>query len=692
MSLALRRAPLYYGWVIVAAGILGNATSAGFIFWATAVYIPAVSDGLAVGRFPVVAAFVAGQAVSAAVGPVAGAYMDRHGARRALLIGAVVAPAGLVAASFATELWHLYAAWAVVGVGRPFLLPTTYNWLATRWFERRRQSALGLVTVGLGIGGVLLPLIAAIEAAVGWQGTMRLTGVVLALVQGLTAALVVRDAPRELGLPMEGGGAAGAASPGVALTGFTLADAMRGPTFWLIASGMALFFMGQGAVNVLGVDFFDSRGVAGGATILGVAAAIRAGGRLPVGLLLSRIHRVYALAVVVALSQALALAVVIPGTSRPEVIAFIALWGGGGIFVPMIDALLLTRAFGVRHYGAISGAALGIAFGGQLIAPTAGSALFDATQSYTPAFTLYSTVSAAAALLFAGAALTARGTPHRRRAAALGMGASGTADAQAGRRPPRPAEGTRLGLGPFVRGPRRRFAPALAVGDPGRVRLPGRVLVGPEALLEGVEGRAQGRRRRDPGRHARGGGGGAAQLLLVLARVAGGLAQRLLGERARRVGGVARPPGDPLRVRPRRLRGPARLIARPPRGLLDMRPRRLRGPARLVARPPRGLLDVRPRRFRGPARLVARPPRGLLDVRPRRLRGGVRRLLRGPGELPEHVSERAAPGGGVRLVPGRALLRAARLRALRARAHLAAPSPPPVSPPSRAAAPRSARR
>ncbi|MCY4639065.1 MAG: MFS transporter [Chloroflexi bacterium] len=442
MSLAGRRAPLYYGWVIVAAGILGNATSAGFIFWATAVYIPAVSDGLAVGRFPVVAAFVAGQAVSAAVGPLAGAYMDRHGARRALMIGAVIAPVGLVAASFATELWHLYVAWAVVGVGRPFLLPTTYNWLATRWFERRRQSALGLVTVGLGIGGVLLPLIAALEAALGWQGTMLLTGVVLALVQGLTAVLVVRDTPRELGIPMEGGGPAGETSRGAApLTGFTLADAMRGPTFWLIAVGMALFFMGQGAVNVLGVDFFDSRGVAGGATILGVAASIRAGGRLPVGLLLSRIHRVYALAVVVALSQALALAVVIPGTSRAEVIAFILLWGGGGIFVPMIDALLLTRAFGVRHYGSISGAALGIAFGGQLIAPTVGSALFDATQSYTPAFTLYSAVSAAAALLFAGAALAVRGARHRRRVSALGMEGSGTPEGPAGRPPARPAQG-----------------------------------------------------------------------------------------------------------------------------------------------------------------------------------------------------------------------------------------------------------
>jgi MFS family permease len=434
VTLPFRRTPIYYGWVVVVAGVFGNATSAGFIFWATAVYIPAVSDDLGVGRFPVVTGFVVGQAVSAAVGLFAGAYMDRYGARRAIVIGTLIAPIGLVLTSFSTELWHLYVGWAVVGVARPFLLPTTYNWLATRWFDRRRQSAIGLVAVGLGVGGVLLPGIAALEEAFGWQGTMRMTAAILFAVQGLIALLVVRDGPAELGLEVEGGrravGAGAPPSP-APLAGFTLAEAMRGRVFWLIAAGLALFFMGQGAVNVLGVDFFESRGVAGGATILGISAAIRASGRLPVGLMLSRVERVFLLAVLVSATQALALAVVIPSTEAPAVVAFVLLWGGGGIFVPMIDALLLTRAFGVRHYGSLSGAALGIAFGGQLVAPTVGSALFDATGSYSSAFTLYALVSAGAALLFVAAALAVRGARHQGRMAQLGVGARAVESARA---------------------------------------------------------------------------------------------------------------------------------------------------------------------------------------------------------------------------------------------------------------------
>ena len=427
MNLLAHRMPGYYGWVVVAAGVFGNATSAGFIFWATAVYIPVVSDDLGVGRFPVVTGFVVGQAVSAAVGPFAGAYMDRQGARRAIAIGTVIAPLGLVLTSFSTELWHVYVGWAVVGLARPFLLPTTYNWLATRWFDRRRQSAIGVVTVGLGIGGVLLPGVAALEDAFGWPVTMRVTAVILFVVQGLTVLLVVRDSPDELGLEVENvprDVGTGRLHPSELLTGFTLAEAMRGRVFWLIAVGLSLFFMGQGAVNVLGVDFFESRGVAGGATILGASAAIRASGRLPVGLMLSRVDRVFLLAVVVAVTQALALVVVIPSTETPAVVAFILLWGAGGIFVPMVDALLLTRAFGVRHYGSLSGAALGIAFGGQLIAPTVGSALFDTTGSYSSAFALYGAVSVVAALLFTFAALAVRGAQHRKRMVELGVASS----------------------------------------------------------------------------------------------------------------------------------------------------------------------------------------------------------------------------------------------------------------------------
>ena len=52
------------------------------------------------------------------------------------------------------------------------------------------------------------------------------------------------------------------------------------------------------------------------------------------------------------------------------------LWGLGRAFVPMMESVLISRAFGVRHFGTISGVITMIAFPGTALGPIlAGRAL-----------------------------------------------------------------------------------------------------------------------------------------------------------------------------------------------------------------------------------------------------------------------------------------------------------------------------
>jgi len=81
-------------------------------------------------------------------------------------------------------------------------------------------------------------------------------------------------------------------------------------------------------------------------------------------------------------------------------VAFVVFWGGGGIFVPMLESLILTKTFGVKHYGAISGMVLAFAFGGQIVAPILGGFIFDTTDSYDVAFVAYCLMSLIAGFLF----------------------------------------------------------------------------------------------------------------------------------------------------------------------------------------------------------------------------------------------------------------------------------------------------
>jgi MFS family permease len=415
------RVPFHYAWVVLVAGVFANAVGVGATFWMMAVYIPAVADDFEVPRFGVVFAFMFGQSLAAFAGPFVGRYIDLHGARRALLAGSVLLPVTLVATAASTEVWQLIIGWGAASMVRALIFPIPYNWLVTRWFEKRRQAALGVVTVGFGLGGaVVLPLLAAVESRSGWGAAMVVSGVLVFVVHGLAALLIVRDHPSDMGLRPEG--ASGEAdTPAEDEGGFTGPQAMRTMTFWLLATGMMFFFTGQGAVTALAIDFFDSRGVAAGAAIVAASALLRAVARLPLGLALSRIDRVFALAMAVSVSQALAVAALLASTSATGIVAYTLLWGLGGAFAPMLEPLLVTRAFGVRHFGAVSGAVAVVAFGGQMVGPVGGAALFDALDSYTLPYALYAAGFMVAVVLFAAASLRVSGREHREQAERVGM-------------------------------------------------------------------------------------------------------------------------------------------------------------------------------------------------------------------------------------------------------------------------------
>lgn len=424
MSAFAQRLPVHYGWVIVTAGILTNSVTIGATFWVVALYITSIPDDFDVSRTALFGAFTIGQVSFALIGPWIGGVIDRGGPRRVLLVGTIAMPIALIATSFSQNLWQFYLGWIAVSLARPFLTPIPYNWLITRWFEGRgRQMALGLVTTGFAMGGaVVLPALAWVDSVSGWQTVMLVSGIAVLVLHGL-GTLLVADRPRDLGLRAHGASPAVEGVPDVEVDegGFASSEALRSTVFWLVALGMLLFFLGQGSVNNLIVDFFESRAVAGGAGLLALTALIRAIARPPLSLVLYRIDRVFALGVGVALAQAIATGVLVANTDTPGIVAWVIFWGFGGAFAPMMEPLLVTRAFGVRHYGAISGLVSMISFGGQVLGPLAGTFFFDLTDSYTIPFVLYTGGFLLAAVLWASAAVLMRRPTFREASARAGL-------------------------------------------------------------------------------------------------------------------------------------------------------------------------------------------------------------------------------------------------------------------------------
>jgi MFS family permease len=138
-----------------------------------------------------------------AMGPIA----ERIGVRWTVSFGAIMAASGLTLASQG-EVWQLYlghglfiGALGNAGINAPLLIYTT------RWFDKNRGIALGMVSSGMYLGGAVWPLI--FERAIpeiGWRQTMVYFGI-------LEVAIIVPLALLFLGLkppePAEEAGASG---------------------------------------------------------------------------------------------------------------------------------------------------------------------------------------------------------------------------------------------------------------------------------------------------------------------------------------------------------------------------------------------------------------------------------------------------------------------------------------------------
>ncbi len=135
--------------------------------------------------------------VGSAVGGIAMSRIaDRIGVRWTVAFGAAMVALGLVVASGGTA-WQLILGHGLfiglLGIGG--LNAPLYVYVS-RWFDRRRGTALALISSGPYVAGVIWPsLFAWAIAALGWQHTMRLFAGFEVLAVAPIALLVLRNPP-----------------------------------------------------------------------------------------------------------------------------------------------------------------------------------------------------------------------------------------------------------------------------------------------------------------------------------------------------------------------------------------------------------------------------------------------------------------------------------------------------------------
>jgi MFS family permease len=364
---------IYYGWVIVAVGIVVSCIGVGTMMSLT-VFLQPLSADMGWSRAGISAASMLAF-LSMGVSSFAwGAASDRYGTRAVVLAGGVLLGVGLTGASRAIELWQFQALFgALVGVAAGSSY-TPLIAVTTNWFTRHRSLAVALVSVGLGIGALTVaPLATWMIVQHGWRTAMLvLGGIAWAIV--IPAALLLRPPPAQ---PDDDGPAANVGPT------LSVARALRTPQFAAIALAYFACCAAHSGPIFHMVSYALTCGIAPLAATTVFSAAGLGGlvGRIGCGLIADRVGAKSVLVVGLG-AQAVAILLYTIARDLESLYALSALFGFAYGGVMPLYAILVRQYFGARMMGATFGAATFASTLGMAIGPLAGGWIFDVFASY----------------------------------------------------------------------------------------------------------------------------------------------------------------------------------------------------------------------------------------------------------------------------------------------------------------------
>ena len=379
----------YYGWYLLVSAVIGMAIASGVSFWVLGYYVTPLEEEFGWSRTLLQTGISVSLLISGIASPIAGKVIDRYGPRRSIIWGTVFTCATYVLLSTTSSIveWYLY--FSINSFFRGFMFYIPFQVLISRWFDRKRGRAVGIMAMGFSLGVVLVPVMQQIIDNLGWEWSFIFAAVVLALVFLPIGLFIVRDYPHEQGLQVDGEPVAPGAQPAMprALSGLTVSQAIRTPNFWVIALAFMTFFFGMFGWMFNGVPVYESYGISR-ETIAIIVFAQGLGGmisRPAFGLLAERIPSIELASVGLGaiMATGMVILLVLHGPMLyPAIGLFIFCWFIGSAGGPVLEPLILPKTFGLAHFGAIMGTLFMIETIGQFLVPTVGGAIYDITGSY----------------------------------------------------------------------------------------------------------------------------------------------------------------------------------------------------------------------------------------------------------------------------------------------------------------------
>jgi sugar phosphate permease len=398
---------LFYGWwIVIAAGgiqflqnaLLGSAFGA---------YVVVLRDEFGWSKTALSAASSLREMESGVIGPVQGMLLQRFGPRRICQIGIVIFASGFFLFSRIESLPAFFATFLVMAIGASLCGYLTLTYAGVQWFERRRATALSLMSVGGALGGLAVRATVVSMESLGWRETAVISGVLI-LVIGLPLAQVIRFRPADYGMHPDGVDPATESPEDAAVSAltsaqeFTLREAVRTRAFWFVSfgHGSALFVVSAMNVHLISYLKDDLGYTLGFATTLSLMLPLLfLVSTLSAGPLGDRFSKRW-LVVGCMFMHAGGLLILSYAQNLAMVVAFALLHGLAWGFRGPQMAAIRADYFGRKSFPTIMGVSNGIIIIGTILGPIIAGYVYDQTGEYRIGFNILAALAAAGSIFF----------------------------------------------------------------------------------------------------------------------------------------------------------------------------------------------------------------------------------------------------------------------------------------------------
>jgi MFS family permease len=408
----------FYGWAMVAIASLGIFVSGPGQSHTFSVFIDPISRDLGISKATIATAYGLATLIAAFLLPQTGRLVDRFGARKAMI--AITVLLGLCCMFFgaaANFLWLAIAFALLRFFGQGSLMLGSANFVS-QWFSKRRGFAMGLMALGFGISmAVHPPLGQYLIETMGWRNAWIALGIITWVMMLPPLLFLAIDKPEEVGLLPDGEKRSPTDNaPEENITGLTLSEALRTPTFYIVSTGWFLLAMLVTTLHFWQVQVLTKQGIstefaAQSFTISAIAMVIA----MPlVGRLFDNLRTRFVLALAL-LVTATSLTLVTMAATNPTAVAYAIIFGINNAFSMTMFGYIWPRYFGRKYLGSIQGTGQMIGVVGASLGPFPVGWAFDVLGDATwtlRALALLPVIAAITAILFLKTPKAVAGSEH----------------------------------------------------------------------------------------------------------------------------------------------------------------------------------------------------------------------------------------------------------------------------------------